>query len=315
MKVIFVASGNKAVGTVSSFVRTQFESLEKEGLDMVLFPVVGHGLSGYFNHFWSLRKLIRNEMPDVVHAHYSVCGYLASFASLGLKTKVVVSILGSFPSMTRKLRTVRFFVDHVWDAVIVKSERTKNQLGREVAVIPNGVNLEKFQIVEKEESKRLVGLEPNKRYVIFVSNPERKEKNFGLAEAAFGMLNEKKDVVLLPVFDKSHDEVVKYMCAADVLLMTSLKEGSPNVIKEAMACDCPIVVTDVGDVRWVTAGVEGTFVADTYEPNEIADLLGKALDYGKRTKGREQILRLGLTTEKVAQRIKNIYLKAINKHE
>ncbi len=315
MKVIFVASGNKAVGTVSSFVRTQFESLEKEGLDMVLFPVVGHGLSGYFKHFWSLRQLIRNEKPDVVHAHYSVCGYLASFASLGLKTKVVVSILGSFPSMTRKLRTVRFFVDHVWDAVIVKSERTKNQLGRDVAVIPNGVDIEKFKIVEKEDAKRSVGLDAAKRYVIFVSNPERKEKNFGLAEEAFEMLNEKKDIVLLPVFDKSHDEVVKYMCGADVLLMTSLKEGSPNVIKEAMACNCPIVVTDVGDVRWVTAGVDGTYVADTYEPKEIAELLEKALRFGKRTEGREQILRLGLTTEKVAQRILNIYLKAIDNHE
>ena len=217
--------------------------------------------------------------------------------------------------MTRKLRTVRFFVDHVWDSVIVQSERTKKQLDRDVAVIPNGVDIEKFQIVEKEEAKRMVGLDAAKRYVIFVSNPERKEKNFALAEAAFELLSEKKEIVLLPVFDKSHEEVVKYMCAADVLLMTSFKEGSPNVIKEAMSCNCPIVVTDVGDVRWVTSGVEGTYVADTYEPKEIADLLEKALRFGKRTEGREQILRLELTTEKVARRIQGIYLKAINNHE
>ena len=114
-------------------------------------------------------------------------------------------------------------------------------------------------------------------------------------------------VELFPVYDKTHDEVVDYMCAADALVMTSLSEGSPNAIKEAMACNCPIVVTDVGDVRWVTEGIEGTYVADAYEPGEIASLLGKALRFGKRTAGRERIIRLGLTTGTVARRIMAVY--------
>ena len=97
------------------------------------------------------------------------------------------------------------------------------------------------------------------------------------------------------------------MCAADVLIMTSANEGSPNVIKEAMACNCPIVVTDVGDVRWVTEGVDGTYVSDTFEPEELAGLLKKALEFGARTRGRNRIVELGLTSDMVAQRLIRIY--------
>lgn len=313
MKVLFVASGNKAGGSVSSFVRTQYESLEKKGLEMLLYPIIGHGVSGYFKHFVSLRKLLKKEKPDIVHAHYSVCGYMATMASFGLKNKVVVSILGSFPKKNTKLKIVRFFIDHIWDAAIVKSERTKKQLDRDLPVIPNGVDLEKFQIIEKDEARRGVGFESDKHYVIFVSNPDRQEKNYGLAKAAVELLDVSKPTVLKPVFDMPHDAVVKYMCAADVLLMTSFNEGSPNVIKEAMACNCPIVVTNVGDVEWVTCGVEGTYVANSYDPEEIVMLLDKAIEFGDRTRGRERILKLGLTTKTVADRIEALYSNVLDK--
>ena len=306
MKVIFVASGNKAVGTVSAFVRSQYDSLVKEGVEMILFPVVGHGLGGYLKHLAALRRLVRSEHPDIIHAHYSTCGYLASLAALGTKTKVVVSILGSFPTKNRKYKIVKYCVRHIWDATIVKSERTRSQLGEDLPVIPNGVNLDNFKLIPWDEARKMVGFEPDKRYVIFVSNPAREEKNYPLAQAAVALLHD-ETVELVPVYDKTHDEVVKYMCAADALVMTSLSEGSPNVIKEAMACNCPIVVTDVGDVRWITEEVEGTYVADTYDPEELAGLLRKAVGFGQRTTGRERILQLGLTTEAVARRIMAIY--------
>ena len=306
MKVLFVASGNKSVGKVSAFVQSQFDSLQEEGLQMVMFPVVGHGWKGYAKNLRSLRRLIKTEKPDVVHAHYSSCGYLASLASLGLKTKTVVSILGSFPRKSRKLKLVRFCIDHVWDATIVKSERTKNQLDRDLPVIPNGVNLDRFTIIDQEKAREIVGFEKGKKYVIFVSDPERPEKQFNLAQAAVNQLND-RSVQLVPVYNKTHDEVVNYMCAADVLIMTSISEGSPNVIKEALACNCPIVMTDVGDGRWVTDGVEGTYVSSSFSPVEIAGLLEKALIFQTRTKGREKVLGLGLASDQVAKRIIRIY--------
>lgn len=311
MKVLFVASGNKTVGTISPFVRSQYDSLVQQGVDMALFPIVGHGFFGYLKHLASLRRVLKKDKPDVVHAHYSTCGYLATMASVGLKNKVVVSILGSFPKDNRKRKSVLYFVDHVWDATIVKSERTKKQLDREVYVIPNGVNLEQFTIIEKNKAKEMVGFECDKKYIVFVSNPARKEKNYPLAENAVDLLDDEK-VVLFPVFDKTHDEVVKFMCAADALLMTSLKEGSPNVIKEAMACNCPIVVTDVGDVHERLDGVEGCYVAKTFEPSEVAGLLKKALQFGCRTEGRKALVDQGLAVEMVAKRIIQVYNDVIS---
>ena len=306
MKVLFVASGNKSVGRVSAFVQSQYDSLQKEGLDMMMYPVVGHGWKGYAKNLLALRRLIKKDKPDVVHAHYSSCGYLVSLASLGLKTKTVVSILGSFPRKNRKLKLVRFCVDHVWDATIVKSERTRSQLDRDLPVIPNGVDIDRFTLIEQDKAREMVGFDKDKKYVIFVSNPSRPEKQFDLAQAAVERLND-ETVELVPVFNKPHQEVVNYMCAADVLIMTSSSEGSPNVIKEAMACNCPIVVTDVGDVRWVMDGVEGTFVSNSFEAEELSGLLRKAMDFGARTKGRDRINSLGLTASLVAQKILHVY--------
>ena len=306
MKVLFVASGNKSHGKFNAFVQAQFDSLQKEGLDMLAYPVVGRGWKGYLRNFGTLRRLILKEKPDVVHAHYSSCGYLAALAAMGQKLKKVVSILGSFPEENRKLKFVRFCVDHVWHVTLVKSERTRAQLDRDLPVIPNGVNLEMFPLTAQDEAKERVGFGKEGKYVIFVSNPARPEKQFGLAEEAVRLLHD-DSVHLVPVFDKPHSEIVDYMCAADALIMTSANEGSPNVIKEAMACNCPIVVTDVGDVRWVTEGVDGTYVSNTYESDELASLLKKALGFGARTRGRERIVALGLTSELVAQKLIRIY--------
>lgn len=316
MKVIFVASGNKKVGQVNSFVRSQYESLEKEGLEIRLFPVVGHGASGYAKAIFALRKMIRQERPDIIHAHYSVCGHVAWLACLGLcnKPKIVVSILGSFPTRNMKWKLVRYCVQHLWDATIVKSERTRSQLGLELPVIPNGVNLEVFHPIDHKEARRTVGFEPDKKYVIWCSNPSRPEKNYPLAEAAVQMTNDQSpmtNATLVAIYDKTPQEVATYMNAADCLLLTSDSEGSPNVIKEAMACNCPIVTTDVGDVNERLANLEGCFVVQSQESRaksqEVAEAIEKALAFGKRTEGRKRILEDRLEISQIAQRIKELY--------
>ena len=161
MKVIFVASGNKTGGNVSSFVRSQYESLKAAGLDMLLLPVSGHGVGAYLKAAWRLRKIVRRERPGIIHAHYSVCGHVAWLACLGLwrRPKIMVSILGSFPKKNKKWRLVRFCVMHVWDKTLVKSRRTMNQLEVELPVIPNGVNLEVFRLMDHEEARRAVGFD------------------------------------------------------------------------------------------------------------------------------------------------------------
>ena len=113
-------------------------------------------------------------------------------------------------------------------------------------------------------------------------------------------------MALIPVYNVPHSDIVKYMFAADVLVFTSLWEGSPNVIKEAMACNCPIVSVDVGDVKDVIEGVENCYLVD-YDAKNIAEKLNRVLKNGKRSNGREKILKMGLDSESVANRIVEIY--------
>lgn len=342
MKVLFVASGNKAVGKCSSFVQSQYDSLVAEGLDMKLYPVVGHGVRGFLRNLCSLRRLVRTWKPDIIHAHYSTFGILSWLASLGLchRSKIFVSILGSFPSRNFKWRYVRFFIKHIWAGTLAKSKRTANQLGFDLPIVPNGVNTSIFYPVndsEREEMRRRLFSE-NKKYIIWCSNPERVEKNWPLAERAVEIVREreseresqkseissqKSQIKLLAVCNKTPQEVAQYMNAADCLLLTSMSEGSPNVIKEAMACNCPIVTTDVGDVHERLDGLSGCYVIPTdntptyglqgvgewfeKDAQYLAEALRNALDLGKRTKGYDRIMQDGLTIELTAKKIINLY--------
>lgn len=326
MKVIFLASGNVQVGRVNSFVQSQFDSLKAIGLDMKLMPIVGHGVLAHLKAVRKLRRIIRTERPDIVHAHYSICGYVASIACLGLKKRprIVVSILGSFPRPTKKLKLVRFCIKHLWDRIIVKSRRTANQLGLPVSIIPNGVNLDVFKMIPQSDAKRQLGFENDKKYIIWCSNPiKRPEKNWPLAVESVKVFHDRHqeyDVELLPIYNHTSEEVAIYMNAADCLLHTSDTEGSPNVIKEALACNCPIVTTDVGDVSERLEGLDGCYIIHDddcrfSDPHRAAELiateLGKAIKYNRRTEGRKRIIIDKLTVEDVAVRILNEYKEVL----
>ena len=348
MKVLFVSSGNKAVGKCSSFVQSQYDSLVAEGLDMQLYPVVGHGAKSFFKHLRALRRTIKTWRPDVVHAHYSTFGILVSLSMMGMchKPKIVVSILGSFPTHSVKWRYVRFFVKYVWDKTITKSKRTADQLGFDLPVIPNGVNTDIFHPMDQEEAREKLNLATiasnlspvgtlcrplttnQSPIIIWCSNPEREEKNWPLAQRAVEILqsqitNHKLQITLLPVFNKTPQEVATYMNAADVMLLTSMSEGSPNVVKEALACNCPIVTTDVGDVHERLDGVEGCYVIPTdntptygrqgvgewfeKDAEQLAECLEKAISFNKRTKGIDKLQSDKLEVAQIADKIIEVY--------
>ncbi|MCQ2312231.1 MAG: glycosyltransferase [Paludibacteraceae bacterium] len=327
MKVIFVASGNKFGGKVSSFVQSQFDSLQAAGLEMIMCGVPEHGWKAYAKTIFRLRRLVRKEHPNIVHAHYSTCGFVASLATLGMchRPRIVVSILGSFPSHSKKWKRVRWAITHLWDQTITKSKRTAEQLGFDLPVIPNGVNTDIFYPMDKMEARQRVEFEANKKYVVWCSNPARPEKNWDLAQRAVELYNAQytAQCVLIPVYNKTPQEVATYMNAADVMLLTSESEGSPNVIKEALACNCPIVTTDVGDVHERLDGIEGCYiiladgtatyglqgVGEWFEKDAIAlaNCLAKALEYGQRTKGYDRIISDKITVKDIAARILNVY--------
>jgi glycosyltransferase involved in cell wall biosynthesis len=121
-----------------------------------------------------------------------------------------------------------------------------------------------------------------------------------------------RPINLIELKGYNRDQVNALMYNCDALFMTSKTEGSPQVIKEAMACGCPIVSVDVGDVAERTSGVEGCYIVQTREPKDIAQALLLAIAYEGKTNGREKVIEMGLSNEQVAKRLVEIY-KAIQK--
>ena len=166
------------------------------------------------------------------------------------------------------------------------------------------MDLSKFSLIDKNEARKKLGL-GNKKYILFAANPARPEKNFKLAEQAVKKLN-RNDTELLVVHSQPFDKMKLYFNAADVLLLTSLHEGSPNVIKEALVCNLPIVSTDVGDVKWLLGDLAGCFLT-SFDPVDVADKLKKALEFNSPTNGRQRITELELDSESVAKKIISLY--------
>jgi teichuronic acid biosynthesis glycosyltransferase TuaC len=177
-------------------------------------------------------------------------------------------------------------------------------------IVPNGVNLEKFKPLPANGAS---STEDGKTKVLFLGSKTKAGKNFPLVQAAIAHLGW-EDVELVCPYPVSHNDVPGYLNDADVLVFPSFMEGSPNVIKEAMACNCPVVSTDVGDVSWVIGKTKGCFIA-SFEVADFANKIELAINFSQtcgRTKGRRRIMDLGLDLETVAKRIMAVYKKATN---
>lgn len=306
MNILFVSSGNKKTG-ISPIVHNQGESLGRAGVTIDYFTVAGKGWRGYISHWLPLMKVVRSNRYDLIHAHYSLCGFLATLAApTGIP--IIVSLMGTFRKNTVKYYLIRLLAKYRWCEVIVKSARMREQIGLPAAhIIANGVDVDKFCIPQsRHQLRQELGFAPNRKVVIFVSNPERIEKNFSLCQASVDALH-RNDVDLIAVYNKPHEEVAKYMLAADVLMLTSFTEGSPNVIKEAMAANCPTVCTNVGDVAYLLADLKGTYVMQTFTHEEGAKLLLRALEFNQRTEGLKKLSLLNLSDREVARKIVGLY--------
>lgn len=305
MRVLFVSSGNKS-GNISPIVQAQANSLCEfnDNIEIDFFPIIGNGVLGYINSIFPLYKQMAKIKYDVVHSHYSLSAFVATFA--GAKNHVV-SLMGSDVKSKKWFKYIIYlFYQFLWDVTIVKSADMKESLSfSKVKIIPNGVNLALFKPSRQKDEQVLLGWEPDKKHILFPSNPKRIEKNYRLLENAVKIIN--GDIEIHSLIDIPHDKTLHYYNAADVITLSSLWEGSPNSIKEGMACNRPIVSTEVGDVKFLLENVKGAYIT-TFNPTDYAKSISLALE-DDVSNGRSKILELELSSKKVSQHLAKIYSK------
>lgn len=319
MRILFISSANPHQG-IDSLILNQANSLIKEGCEIDHFLILG-GVKSYLSSIVQIRRKLKKSPVDIIHAHYGLCGLVAVFAGLGY-TPVVTSFMGSdlhggnpkgisgyISIFVNKLSSL--VVQLLASAVITKSENLNRYVMAQYksSVIPNGINFDIFRPEPKPLSMQQLGLSGSKDYILFLGNTSDNNKNFTLLKQIVFTHNTE----IIAPYPIPPEKVNTYLNATTVLVLTSLKEGSPNVIKEAMACNCPIVSTDVGDVRWVIGNTEGCYIC-SYDPADVAAKIQLALEFAKtkgRTNGRQRILELGLDSESVARRVVEVYKKVI----
>lgn len=322
ISVLFVVSGNSKKFDVAPFIKVQADSLIEQGIDVSFFSIKGKGVWGYIKAAKELRKKIKSNNYDIIHAHYTFSGLTAclSFSQI----PIVLSLMGSdaygdYIGVNKISFSSRFailltkLIQPFTNAIICKSEHIRSfvYLKKKSYVIPNGVNLAAFNDMEKSFHDEL-NLNENTSYVLFLGQKDNVRKNFKLLENAFNLV-ENKNVELIAPYPVKHDDIVKYLNTVSAIVVPSLMEGSPNVVKEAMACNCPIIATPVGDVQWLLDNVEGHYIVD-FDAKDLANKIKQAVEFSKinrRTKGRQRLIDLGLENKDVADKIIELYNKLI----
>jgi glycosyltransferase involved in cell wall biosynthesis len=297
-----------------SAVKRQIQSIAALGIDVDVLEVRGRRRLKYVE---SLPRLVRQAAAaTLVHAHYGLCGL---FARTNVRKPLVVSFMGSdllgvataegtTTLGSRVVVKLDLLLARHADAVIVKSPEMATTVAPVRAhVIPNGVDLTTFRQIPRVEARRELGWDRRRR-VLFPGCPDEARKGFPLASEiaaeASTLLGEPVDLV--PLCRVDAELVPLYINACDAVLMTSFWEGSPNVVKEAMACDAPIVSVAVGDVMELLDGVSGCTVVASRDPSELANAVAAAATRGK-SGGRAAIVEKGLDLESTARRVAAVY--------
>ena len=308
-------------GRPAYFVKEQVEAIKAANPSIeVEWCLCKHtGILGGWKKMQALRHAIHRFHPDIIHAHNGMYGLIANMQR---RVPVVTTYHGSdihSGGLVRMLSQVcvwlskyNIFVGKaLWQMVHAKEEKA--------SVIPCGMDLDVFYPMSKTEARKVMGMEADKKYVLFTSHFTNEVKDPALAMQAIAIVNSEERIVksgsveLIELKGYNRPQVNMLLNAVDALLMTSKREGSPQIIKEAIAVGTPIVTTNVGDVEQLLAGVENAAISTSRDPKELADLLQRTMSQSHSKKGREVIEQLGMDNADIVQRIVQIYEQVISR--
>jgi len=329
--IFFIVNANVRAGVpdISDFLTAQRIYLEREGFQVSLGVVDDRtSISGILRNLRRLKREIKMYHPQIVHAHYGTMTAAIAVFAIDHERLIITfrgdDLLGTpNPGLYWRIRERIGGWLSQWAAtyattIITVSENLRQalpvSLQQKVAVLPNGVDYEVFRTLDKTEARFQLGWDTTTKVITFnaSSGSNQKVKNIKLAQATIDLLGQKLERVRLHALSNSRREEVNLVLnASDCLIVTSLHEGSPNIVKEAMACNLPIVTVPCGDVVERLKNVQPGAICP-YDENELAKEIFKILKSGQRSNGREQLIIQGLDAANIAKRLGQIYQRALN---
>jgi glycosyltransferase involved in cell wall biosynthesis len=299
LRVLFVIPGD-GVGASMIFARRQVEALGGLGILIRSFYFrERRSPLGVLREWRSLRHAIREFRPHVVHAQYgTINAFLAAFAS---GRPLVVTFRGTDLNLDPNIGALRAYSSLLlsqaaaWRAarIICVTRQLRERLWwrqERVVVLPTGVNLEVFRPIPKLEARARLGWRPDARVVVFNAGTQPLLKGLDLLQAALDRAETRVGRIQLALLDGSvaPSEVPFYLSGGDCLALASLREGSPTIVQEALACNLPVVSVDVGDVGERLQGISPSRLVPR-DPSAFGDALAEILANPARCNGRERV--------------------------
>jgi teichuronic acid biosynthesis glycosyltransferase TuaC len=286
-------------GGPAVFIARQAEFLRREGIHVDLFPFKGGRHPGNYAGAWrEVRRRLRHGSYDLVHAQFGQSGLTALPKQVPLVVTFrgddlegIIGEEGRYIPAGWLLRMLSRAVARRADAAIVVSAHMKRHLPPSVDahVLPSGIDLDLFQPEPQDLARSRLGLPLARRLVAFVGNPDLARKRYSLAQRAVEIVNRSIPTQLLVGWGRPHREIAALLNACDALVFTSMQEGSPNAVKEALACNLPVVSVPVGDVPLRLKGVKGCELCPDDQAATIAAALERVLRRGGRSEGRAAV--------------------------
>lgn len=302
--------------TADVFVKEQVEAISETRPDWQLDTFSINGSKSKLNYLKAIVKLnnmVRLLNYEIIHAHYGLSGIIARFQ---WRCPVIVTYHGSDIGYIRWQGILSKILARYVDAVIVVASHMKEKLSfSQSYVIPCGVDLDFFKPLHPSQVRKKLGLPLDKKLILFPGDPTNTVKNYRLFEEAFLILPRelRRKIEVIKLVGIKRNEVPLYVNATDVVVMTSKHEGSPMVIKEALACNIPIVSVAVGDIPILVKGLKNCYVCE-YKPSVVANAIQSALQTAERPNGRSRLLELGLSSQEVAAQIAALYEQVVDVH-
>jgi len=290
------------------FVKEQIDSLKTLNIDNDIFFINGRekGKKEYLLSIKKLRNILKNNDYDILHCHHAFSAILLLLSFSSSKSKRIVS----YQNPPQKEGGVILFMilKFFYHGLILKHTKSTSN---KIFYLPNGTNVDFFKKYSREESLKKLNLDNNKNYIIFMdSNKEKRtQKRVDRFDEVIDILLKNGNpyrIEPIKLTNTVRNLIPYYFSASALHLITSDYEGSPNSVKECMACNIPVVSTPVGNVNDLIGDIDGCYISKSFNSNELAALVIKSLKF-KNFNSREKLFSKNLDINSVSKKLLNIY--------